>query len=152
MNMEWKMNHAIVYPTVDCAIFEDNLFSRILLARKPGQNLYRFVGGFVDPVDDSYEDSAIREAKEETGLDCVFGGYVTSRKVNDPRYKDKEDKIITTLTALVSLAPLEDAKANDDIEEVKIFDVHDVNESMLMPEHRPLWKYLLTWIEWNYDR
>lgn len=147
--MEWKMNHAIVYPTVDCAIFSDHALGKILLARKNGQTLYRFVGGFVDPSDFAYEWTALREAKEETCLICHDVAYVTSQKVNDPRYADKEDKIITTLFAMVSAQPLEDAVASDDIEEVRMFEFEDVFEEMLVTEHRPLFTSLRIW-RWNY--
>ena len=147
--MEWKMNHAIVYPTVDCAIFNDDSFGKILLARKKGQTLYRFVGGFVDPADFAYEWAALREAKEETRLQCYDVAYVTSQKVNDPRYADKEDKIITTLFAMVAAQPLEDAVASDDIEEVRVFEFEVVFEEMLVTEHRPLFTALRVW-RWNY--
>ena len=135
--MEWKMNHAIVYPTVDCAIF-DEAYQFILLARKKNQTLYRFVGGFVDPADQAYEMAALREAHEETGLLCHDVMYVTSQKVNDPRYADKEDKIITTFYAMCTPSPLDEAVASDDIEEVKVFEFNDVTEKMLVEEHRTL--------------
>ena len=147
--MEWKMNHAIVYPTVDCAIFSDHTLGKILLARKKGQTLYRFVGGFVDPSDFAYEIAALREANEETRLKCHDVAYVTSQKVNDPRYAEKEDKIITTLFAMVSAQPLEDAVASDDIEEVKVFNFAEIGEDMLVSEHRPLFAALRIW-RWNY--
>ena len=135
--MEWKLNHAIVYPTVDCAIF-DEVYQYILLARKKNQTLYRFVGGFVDPKDLSYEMAALREAREETGLVCHDVRYVTSQKINDPRYAEKEDKIITTIYAMCTQSPLDDAVASDDIEEVKVFKFNDVTENMLVEAHRPL--------------
>ena len=135
--MEWKLNHAIVYPTVDCAIF-DEVYQYILLARKKNQTLYRFVGGFVDPADQSYEMAALREANEETGLLCHDVSYVISQKVNDPRYAEKDDKIITTLYAMCTPAPLGDAVASDDIEEVKVFEFNGLTEEMLVEEHRTL--------------
>lgn len=135
--MEWKLNHAIVYPTVDCAIF-DEAYQYVLLARKKNQTLYRFVGGFVDPKDPSYEMAALREAHEETGLLCHDVSYVISQNVNDPRYADKDDKIITSLYAMCTPSPLDEAVASDDIEEVKVFEFADVTEEMLVEEHRPL--------------
>lgn len=146
--MEWKMNHAIVYPAVDCAIF-DEAYQNLLLARKKGKTLYRFVGGFVGPSDFAYEIAALREAHEETGLLYHDVRYVTSQKVNDPRYAEKEDKIITTLFAMVAAQPLEDAVASDDIEEVKVFNFAEIAEDMLVSEHRPLLAALRVW-RWNY--
>lgn len=147
--MEWKMNHAIVYPTVDCAIFSDHTLGKILLARKKGQALYRFVGGFVDPADFAYEIAALREANEETRLKCHDVSYVMSQKVNDPRYAEKDDKIITTLFAMVAAQPLEDAVASDDIEDVNVFNFAEIAEDMLVAEHRPLFTSLRIW-RWNY--
>jgi len=138
MKMEWKMNHAIVYPTVDCAIFSDGNHNKIYLAKKPNQPLWRFPGGFVDPKDISYEDAAIREAKEETNLDCFVIDYVGSTQVNDPRYKDKEDKIITSMYAMEAIHNDSEPKPMDDIAELKLFNTIDVSEDMIMPEHRNL--------------
>lgn len=143
--MEWKNNHAIVYPTVDCAIFESAKLDRIYLARKPNQFKWRFVGGFVDPSDNSYQDAAKREAKEETNLTCDVIGFVTSAKVDDERYQNKEDKIITTLFALVPYGR-RDAIASDDISQVRVFNVSDVFEEILVPEHRLLWRKLVDWL------
>lgn len=39
---------------------------KLLLARKPNETKLRFIGGFVDPSDISYEKAAVREFMEET--------------------------------------------------------------------------------------
>ena len=141
---EWKLTHPIVYPTVDCAIFSDRDFKRIYLARKPGQTKWRFVGGFVDPLDDSYQSAAIREAKEETGLDCVVYEWITSAKIEDARYKDKEDKIITSLFAMYSVGDNE-PKAMDDICELVLFDFEDLTDDMIVDEHIRIFLSLKAW-------
>lgn len=144
--MEWKLNHPIVYPTVDCAIFEDANMKHIYLARKPNQELYRFVGGFVDPSDSSFQDAARREAFEETGVRCTITDWVTSTRIDDPRYENKEDKIITTLfTMYVSDWP-KVPTAKDDIADIKLFDVKDLHEDMFVPEHKVLFFFLNGWM------
>jgi len=52
-----------VYPTVDCAIFDDWSWTKVWLAKKPHEDKLRFVGGFADPKDSSFEETALREAK-----------------------------------------------------------------------------------------
>ena len=141
--IEWKMNHPIVYPTVDCAIFTDASMTGIYLARKPNSDKWRFVGGFVDPTDRSYQEAAVREAKEETGMDCSVVSWVTSARIEDPRYSFKEDKIMTTLFSMVGYG---EPKALDDISELREFRVEDLNEDMFVPEHRVLYLNLMVWL------
>lgn len=143
--MEWKMNHPIVYPTVDCAIFQDKSLDVIYLARKPNQTKWRFVGGFVDPQDYSYADAAHREAFEETGVICTILDYVTSQKVDDPRYRGKDDKIITTLFAMIPNSPDMVPTPKDDISDIKAFKFTDVKYDMLVDEHQSLFSILRAW-------
>lgn len=127
------------YPTVDLAIV-DFYTGDLLLARKPNQPLLRFMGGFMDPTKDKCaEDAAIREGKEETSLDLTVVGYAGSMLVDDPRYRDQEDKIMTFLYVMkytyeTSGTPV----AMDDIELVTWRMFGTINESEIMPEHRPL--------------
>src|SRR5271157_1567967 len=67
----------------------------VLLAQKPGETLWRFVGGFADVDSESYEDDAKREAYEETGLDINSLQYIGSTRINDWRYREVPDKIKT---------------------------------------------------------
>jgi len=85
-----------VYPTVDIAIMRSNI--DILLARKPGEEKWVFPGGFVDPSDNTLSDAAIRELAEEVINIRTYGmTYVTSMKINDWRYRNTKDGIMTTL-------------------------------------------------------
>lgn len=140
------MNHAIVYPTVDCAIFYDNTYSKIYLAKKQNQQKWRFVGGFVDPKDESYQQAALREAYEETGLECKIGEFVTSMKITDPRYQYKEDKVITTMFTMFSWND-DKAKPMDDISELELMYFDALNEDDFVPEHRELFKELQTFVD-----
>ena len=66
------------------------------VAKKKEETKYRFVGGFVDNTDKSYEDAVIREVKEETKLDINNIKYITSRIIDDWRYRYETEKIITS--------------------------------------------------------
>lgn len=124
-------------PTVDIAIFNEN-YTQLLLARKEGEDKYRFVGGFVSGKT-GLEEDAKREVMEETHLEIGDLRYIGSCIVDDWRYRNEKQKIITTLFSakLVFGRPTPD----DDIEELRWFDVKDlqnkINEKIIDP-HKPL--------------
>lgn len=123
------------YPTVDVAIFNEDE-TKILLARKPKQALYRFVGGFADPKSESYEADARREVMEETKLEITDPIYIGSMIVDDWRYRGEVDRIKTLLFKCKMLFGR--PEASDDICEVRWFDWATLDPEMLRPEHRKL--------------
>jgi bifunctional NMN adenylyltransferase/nudix hydrolase len=132
-----QRQYSKVYPTVDIAIKRDG---KILLAKKPGVSGYRFIGGFSDPSDESYEAAAAREVEEETGIIVKNVSYLGSTRVDDWRYRSEQDKIITLFFTAEYVSG--DAAAKDDISEIKWFAPADMNEEMMVQEHRPLLKLL----------
>jgi bifunctional NMN adenylyltransferase/nudix hydrolase len=133
--------YPVSFQTVDIAAFtSDN--SKILLAKKPNETLYRFIGGFVDTSDQSLEHSARREFMEETG-GAEIGSikYVGSFRVDDWRYRDERDKIMTALFKVTysfgRLSP------SDDISELRWVDTttfctKEFINTEIVEEHRPL--------------
>lgn len=88
-----------VYPTVDLAITRphNNRYLEVMMGKKDLNRGWSFPGGFVDPTDENYETSALRECSEE--LDIAIDkklNYVSSHIVKDWRYK-RSEKIMTTL-------------------------------------------------------
>lgn len=135
-----------VFPTVDVAIL-NRIHTKVLLGRKPGETAWRFPGGFVDPTDDSFEAAAIREAREETGLDLCFVRHLGSMRIDDWRYRGR-DKIMTTFfTACATTLPESAVKAvaGDDLEEVKWFVIS--RDIPMMPAHKPLLEVLLKYVK-----
>ena len=135
-----------VYPTVDIVLFR-NSKTEILLGKKSTNNKWRFVGGFADPEDDSYETAAKRELTEECGeIETSEMTYETSRKINDWRYRNEADKIITLLFSCdyISGTPA----AQDDIIDLDWFKVADLpqlmNDVMLSDEHHQLFNFIMT--------
>lgn len=134
------------YQTVDVAPLRNN--NEVLLAKKAGEDKWRFIGGFVDVNDTSLEYACRREFKEETG-GCEIDGiqYVSSHRVDDWRYKGTGDSIMTTL--FKSKFIFGHPKAADDIEELKWFSLNSFNqtygtiETVVIEEHVPLMKSLL---------
>lgn len=134
-----------VYPTVDIAVFR-NQYTEILLGKKDIDQKWRLLGGFSDPTDDSFEAAAWRELQEECGpIKVTPMKYEASFRVNDWRYKNESDKIITTLfsTEFVSGEP----KGSDDIATVSWVPLNTLEEliytQQTAPEHNVHFKILL---------
>jgi|694.fasta_scaffold137067_1 bifunctional NMN adenylyltransferase/nudix hydrolase len=146
-----------VYSTVDIVVF-DPKERRILLARKPLEDGYRFIGGFIDPKDESFEEAALRELDEECKLTVSQYGlrYIGSKKVDDWRYaKNPSEKIMTHL--YVGLYSMGAPRAADDIAEVRWFDYDKFNpktaiDYFLMEEHTKLWSMVKVYIDTNFPK
>jgi bifunctional NMN adenylyltransferase/nudix hydrolase len=130
------MTYPTVFATVDIVIRKDG---QLLLGRKAKQDKFRFLGGFSDPAcDNSYEDAAIREAKEESDLTISKVRYLGSTRIDDPRYRGTEHCIITHLFLAEEWSGV--PKASDDIAELKWFDESALSESDFVKEHDVLWR------------
>lgn len=131
-----------VVTTVDIAIVDDggDGVPKVLLAKKPDEDKYRFVGGFSSPKSKSFEEDAKREAREETGLEVTDLQYIGSYRIDDWRYRDEIDKINTVF--YVGFYTHGRAEANDDISEVAWVPTNKLNKHMFMPEHVVLYEAL----------
>lgn len=131
-------------PTVDVAILNED--SQVLLARKPDEVKFRFVGGHAEPtiqVHDElvYETNAIREVVEETGIEIGDVTYIDSALIDDWRYRGECDKIGTLFFRAKYLhgAPT----PMDDVEELRWFGLFaDRTRDMIVDEHLILWDML----------
>jgi len=137
--------YATSFQAVDVAItrYADYDPGAVLLGRKPGEFLWRFLGGFVDPEDVSLEAAALREAKEECGTtDLTSPRYIGSAKVNDWRYAGERDSIKTALfeTNYYGAAEL---KAGDDIKNLEWFEESNLSPSIIESEHHELLRMFL---------
>jgi bifunctional NMN adenylyltransferase/nudix hydrolase len=127
----------VTYPTVDVVVIDGD---NILLGRKPAENLFRFIGGFVDRTDKNWESAARRELHEETNLDCLDLHYVCSQAIDDWRYSREENGIMTTLFKTFVWDEMGQPKASDDIAEIKWFSItafanDDFIKENIVPEH-----------------
>jgi len=148
--------HPITFPTVDMAVIKYGTESgcditpmQIALGRKSNdkRGQWRFPGGFVDPLKDkTLEDAARRELAEEMpSLNASSFEYIGSHNVNDWRYRNELDQIITSLFLTSHLwGPLQ---PGDDLNEVKWFDLKDFDMNTLVEGHRPLMEMILTHLE-----
>lgn len=130
------------YQAVDAAIIEEKLIQvkerRILLGRKLGDGgRWRLFGGFVRPEDASLEEAVKRETAEETsGIATGAPKYLGSFRIQDWRYAEETDKILTALFILPYQFGA--ARAADDIDETKWFVLSDVKREDLVPGHQVL--------------
>jgi bifunctional NMN adenylyltransferase/nudix hydrolase len=138
----------VTYPTVDITVYNDK--GQILLAKKPNEDFYRFIGGFVDRTDENWELAAKREFREETGGNAEIGDvrYVCSGVINDWRYANTESGIMTTL--FIGKFLWGRLEPSDDIESLHWIQPKDINvDRDIMIEHRDLYANLCVYIDKN---
>lgn len=126
-----------VFAAVEVAVLKGH---NILLARKPTENELRFIGGFTLPDDNSFEDTVRREVRTEACIEVHNIRYVGSAKIDDWRYREESDKIISLL--YVADYAGGHIEPNDDISELRLVPIHEFSASMLVEEHRSLYNLL----------
>jgi bifunctional NMN adenylyltransferase/nudix hydrolase len=145
INYAYHNTYTKVYSTVDIALFNaDN--TKLLLGRKHASTEWRFPGGFTDTTDENYEAAARREVAEECGnIETAKMQYIGSARIDDWRYRNEADKIITLFfkTSVVFGKPA----AGDDLEEIKWVTLEELElmrqNGQLSKEHSILTKMLL---------
>ena len=118
----YKYPHPSV--TTDCVIFGfDGTKLNVLLIERgiePYKGRWAFPGGFVN-MDESCEDGALRELKEETGL---TGAYIEQfHTFSDPN-RDPRERVITV--AYYALVRIQEVKGGDDAANAEWFALDEV--------------------------
>ena len=103
------------FQTVDIAVVNEK--GEILLARKPDEKKWRFIGGFSDPRSVSLEADAKREVTEESSIEVDDITYLGSTLIDDWRYRGEQDKIKTAL--FLAKYIYGKPEGSDDVAEVK---------------------------------
>ncbi len=141
-----KLRYPVSFQTVDIGVIRHES-KELLLGRKKTdpKGLWRLPGGFVDPGDSSLEAAAARELREEVGNIMTHEiKYLGSTKVEDHRYRNEYDKIMTALFLTYYMGGR--AAAGDDLEEVAWFPF-DRAWTSVVKEHEQLVKKLLDHVE-----
>lgn len=136
--VSFKKNNGIPplpYPvslsTIDvAAVCEHDGKVLLLLGRKPGQEKFQFPGGFRDPKETNVI-AGSRELNEEANLslDVLRFEYVNQLFIDDIRYRMSCHKITTTLIMVkTTYEEITSAKAGDDLEEVRVFDLAELSK------------------------
>ena len=123
------------FPTVDIIIEVGK--GIVLIKRKNPPIGWAIPGGFVD-WGERVEEAAVREAKEETGLDVKLKDllYVYSDPKRDPRFHT----ITTVFIAEAQGTP----RGMDDAEKAKVFSIENIPFDELVFDHAKILKdYLL---------
>ena len=133
------------HPTVDVAliraikgpVIEDETRQVLLGRRSKDDTYWRFPGGFFDSsLDDSLEAAAKRELAEEASVNNVGTvTYVASPVIDDWRYRDSRDRIVTSFFMVEYLNGA--AAAGDDLHEVRWFSLSELPQ-VIVPSHQPL--------------
>lgn len=148
--------YPINYMTADAVIYNRE-HNAILLGRKPGNTLFQFCGGFTDPTDENLEAAAAREAGEEViyrfndsklvrPLKVESTEYLGSLRINDSRYRNEIDKIMTAVILCIT-KDYDYLEGADDIEEVRWYSLAALGDNNLAYEqvhvvHHPILKLL----------
>jgi bifunctional NMN adenylyltransferase/nudix hydrolase len=134
----------IVFSTVDMAVMDKGRTHVWLGQKHEDCGRWRFIGGFVDPADESRAAAAIREATEELGAIKVDNPIlVGSRRISDFRYRDEPDEVMTDLFVLTHTWG--QATASDDIDAIYWCPVNELSER-LIASHQPLGEMLHTYL------
>lgn len=132
MSEENKANEGLKYSykyphpsvTTDCVIFGfDGVKLKVLLVERgmaPYKGRWAFPGGFLN-MDESAEEGALRELKEETGLE---GAYIRQFYTFSAPQRDPRERVITI--AYYALVRMQEVKGGDDASDARWFALDEV--------------------------
>lgn len=121
------------FPTVDIIIrIRDKI---VLIERRNPPLGWALPGGFVD-YGESLEEAALREAKEETGLE--IGNLDQFRAYSEPNRDPRQHNISMVFTAEASGEPV----AGDDADNVKLFPLDSLPTTLCFDHARILSDYI----------
>jgi bifunctional NMN adenylyltransferase/nudix hydrolase len=140
--------HAVTYPTVDAAIFDEGYEKILLGLKRSDAGKYCLPGGFINSSLPTAEGHVRRESEEETGAVLTDPEYVCSQLVDDPRYPEgSADRIMTFLFAAKRFSG--SLAAADDLDEIRWFTIDEIfekREKMVVRKHLPLFIALEKWL------
>lgn len=120
--------------TVDTIIIEDNKVILIKRLNNPFKDQWAIPGGFVE-YGEKVEDAAVREAKEETGLDIELTKLVGV--YSDP---DRDPRGHTVTVAFLSKIIGGTLKSDSDAKDAKFIDISELKNMKLAFDHNEILK------------
>ena len=123
------------FPTVDIIIeVEDGI---VLIERKNPPHGWAIPGGFVD-YGETVENAAVREAKEETGLDVTLTGLLGV--YSDPQRDPRHHTLSTVFVASAAGTPA----GQDDALDAAVFTQEDLPSNLVFDHREILEDYFKT--------
>jgi len=137
--------YAKVFPTVDIGVVRTNGKNlEVLLGRRKENDLLQFPGGFVDPSDKSMEYAARRELGEELDVEADDFGYVSSAIIEDWRYNNTSERIMTMLfSATYTFGSGKPNETEGEFHSSEWVGLSRGNLEQVKPNHRVLFEALL---------
>ncbi len=120
--------------TVDTIILDDNKIILIKRLNDPYKDHWAIPGGFVE-YGEKVEDAAVREAKEETGLDIELTQLVGV--YSDP---DRDPRGHTVSVAFLSKIVGGTLKSDSDAKDAKFIDIQELKNMKLAFDHNEILK------------
>ena len=120
--------------TVDTIILEDNKIILIKRLNNPFKDHWAIPGGFVE-YGEKVEDAAVREAKEETGLDIELTKLVGV--YSDP---ERDPRGHTVTVAFLSKIIGGTLKSDSDAKDAKFIDIDELKNMELAFDHNEILK------------
>jgi 8-oxo-dGTP diphosphatase len=108
------------------SLITDNSKSKVLLVKNVGNGSWSLPGGAVEK-DETLEQAAIREVKEETGLDVKVYGIVA---INECKFKKSQNHAIFFIFRAELIGGEIAIQRPDEISEVAWIDINKVDELM----------------------
>ena len=137
------------FSTVDAIVIQSGHILLVQRKEQPGKDLWAMPGGFIK-IDETLEESCIRELREETKLKVpvpvIKGSIVKNRTFDNPR-RSLRGRTITQafLIQLKNEEPLPKVKGNDDAKEAEwktLIEFYDM-ETVMYEDHYHIIKKMI---------
>jgi bifunctional NMN adenylyltransferase/nudix hydrolase len=138
--------YAPTFVTTDAVVVQSGHVLLIERGAAPGEGLWALPGGFINQ-DETIEDAALRELREETKVKVplpVLRGSIKANRVFDKPDRDPRGRMITH-AFLIELPPgeLPAIKGSDDARHARWVPISDVEEAEMYADHYHIITYFL---------
>ena len=131
--------------TTDIIVEKDGKILLVLRGAEPHKGRLALPGGYVD-FGENVESAAVREAKEETGLEvklkCILGVY------SDPKREPNYPKYYCATTIFIAEVTGGELKAGDDAKEVSFHEINGLKKEEIAFDH---YKIIQDYLKWKED-
>ena len=139
-----KVGHdKVILPCAGAAILDGT--DRVLLQKRMNKFCWSFPGGVMD-LDESFEETAVREVKEETGLDVTVKELIGIYSKYNDEYQNGDKSQPLLVFFKCSIVGGELCCDGDETSELKYFDLSEKPE-LLNKQHEDMFKDLREYLK-----